>query len=657
MHKNTKKRKALWRSIAVLVLTVCMVLPMVPQADAAALNVKMGKVSMYEYNWINTYEELMAFANQYGGGVGGSWDGDATADGGGASGGWDDGTSSDGTSGNYSWGDVLLAWEDSGNDDNWQNGKLWYAKSPTMENGESAFDPMPSGTGERLNVMADPSWYFGTDPKTGVSGKFSANAETFFTDEKLGYMQISYAGSYNSSDKDAHLAWRADGTQAKSPEFMIRFIDENGKPWYITRHYTVVGVNGAWTVDLTTGFGTMWEEELPFTIRLLNDPEEVNSEDYGYGDVHIYYYVGSMNMDYYFRQGEEEDGRTNTVYIEEYYSRLDADRAMRLYACTEKTFDVLMDDVTVSNGQTFRIDEEVMADDNITITVKDGGVMVVNELLINNGKIVVEEGGTLIVEEGAHIAPMYMEKGNTWGNKITLDGGNMIVHENAKVLSGGESAGISIVRGGSLINRGKVYTRSLYLNEAAYLLNEKSGKLTVGVTFDENLFASVVRENEIPQEDMMWSWGSSMQVYGRSQLLNRGKVTVPSDSFYALNFYRSEKSVIANEDGGTVKGVFDYIISGGEGFFMVGDKVKEVKNAWPEYEKATSGGSIFGDYLGGAADADDAEDENTDAEDENTESEDTSEESTTEKNYIGNGGSGIPGIIGFIIPGLSVLKK
>lgn len=650
MHKKTKKRKALWRSIAVLVLVCCMVLPMVPQADAAALNVKMGKVTMYEYNWINTYEELMAFANQYGkdaagSAATGSLDGGATASGSGGSGGW-----GDGTSGNYRWGDVLLAWEDSGNDDKWKNGKVWYAKSPTMENGKSAFDPEPSGSGERFNVMADPSWYFGTDSKTGVSSKFSATADSFYTEEKLGYMQISFADSYNSSDAEEHLAWRADGTQAKSPNFVIRFIDENGTPWYLTRHYIVHGAGGAWVVDLTTGFGTSWEEELPFTIRLLNNPKKVNSKDYGYGDVHIYWYVGSMNMDYYFRHGEEDN--INKVYIEEYWTRLDADRSMRLYACTEKTFDVLMDDVTVSNGQTFRIDEEVMADDNITITVKDGGVMIVNELLVNNGKIVVEEGGTLIVEEGAHIAPMYMEKGNTWGNKITLDGGNMIVHENAKVLSGGDSAGISIIRGGSLVNRGKVYTSSLYMNEAAYLLNEKSGKLTVGVTFDENLFASAVRENEIPQEDMMWSWGSDMQVYGRSQLINRGKVAVPSDSSYALNFYRSEKSVIANEDGGTVEGVFNYIVSAFEGFFMIGDKEVEVKNAWPEYEKATSGGSLFVYDLD---DADDAEDENTDAEDENTESEDTSEESTFEKHYIGNGGFIIPGISGMDMTNVKLL--
>lgn len=515
MHKNTKKRKTLWRSIVAMALVCCTVLPMVPQAAAAPLNVQMGKVTIYEYHWINTYEEL----------------------------------TSDELFPENEWVDVVLAWDESMNDDKWNSGVIRFAGGAQNAAGESTFKITDEGK-KTFICTSDPAWRIGSGTTEGVA----VNAETFYTQEKMGHMRLKRTGGYDNNDNNDS---QTGSGSKKSPQFRFSITDGDGKDWYWGQEHIVTPGAAAWGPNKLNPY-EYWEDNYePYdaTVRLFANPKKQNSKDYAYGSVHIFEARGTFDEDFYLRHD------ANRLFTEEYlFTKSSVERALRIYVRETKEFDVFMDDITVGDGQTFRINEQVLVSDDVTITVEDGGVMVVNDHLGNNGKIVVEEGGTLIVEDGATITPLYAETGNTWANKIFLQGGNMIVHENGKVLSGGESAGISITGGGSLVNYGDIYTTLVYMSDAAYLRNENGGDLVIGVTFDNGLCLSVDGLAGIPKNYFSLNPAGFLEVYGRSKLVNCGKILTPGAAgFFAdasLPYACGARASVVNEDGGTMEGTF-----------------------------------------------------------------------------------------------------
>ena len=114
-----------------------------------------------------------------------------------------------------------------------------------------------------------------------------------------------------------------------------------------------------------------------------------------------------------------------------------------------------------------------------TITVKSGGVLSVNGAILNDGQIVVEDGGLLILKSGARIVP-FTKYGTA---TAALEGfvtsrGTVVVERNA-ILCGGGETGIWI-SGGNLTNFGLVCGECLTLRARGTVDNRAGGYIIGG---------------------------------------------------------------------------------------------------------------------------------------------------------------------------------
>ena len=121
---------------------------------------------------------------------------------------------------------------------------------------------------------------------------------------------------------------------------------------------------------------------------------------------------------------------------------------------------------TVQNGQVTNLDGPIAIADGVTITVEDGGVLSTTDWIINNGTIVVEPGGTLLVQENTTennetrygvIAPL-VDNGGLTGGRIICDG-RMIVMPNCKVAGGGKY-GLVFGEGSQCVNYGALISEN-----------------------------------------------------------------------------------------------------------------------------------------------------------------------------------------------------
>ena len=166
-------------------------------------------------------------------------------------------------------------------------------------------------------------------------------------------------------------------------------------------------------------------------------------------------------------------------------------------------------DTRVQDGQVVNLDGPIVIGQNATITVEEGGVLVVSGWVMNGGFIMVKPGGMLIVQDqerldGTYqygVINCYQETANKKYGRISCDG-IMIVNRDCKVFGAG-AYGLQFGEGAQCINYGQlvsenfeVYTdhtienrgdvSAVYagwglVNNGGYAMANK--KMTMGATF------------------------------------------------------------------------------------------------------------------------------------------------------------------------------
>ena len=109
------------------------------------------------------------------------------------------------------------------------------------------------------------------------------------------------------------------------------------------------------------------------------------------------------------------------------------------------------------------------------LTVAKDAVLTIDGVLLNDGEIVVKDGGLLVVKDGAKIMPLTKYDNNC--GMITSQG-NIVVGDDA-LLCGGGVNGIRIL-GGGVVNFGVMAAESFYVSENYAIDNRETGWVLAG---------------------------------------------------------------------------------------------------------------------------------------------------------------------------------
>lgn len=375
-----------------------------------------GKVTMYEYNWVNTVEEMEALT------------GDSGADG-------------------SQWQDVLLAWEDCDEDNDRPNDpdRVWYTKEIWFDNGKPNYENDDTGL--------DHEFYYWSNDTLGSDGYSSAYADSFVLSEDVGHFQICFRGL--DEDNYVNGVKTADGKKIEAPKFTIRFAISQG-------NYAYLG-NDLFVSDA--------EDAKDFTVQLFLDEGKKNNSDYYYGSVHIFRNKTAADDEYITRKGNRFD-------ISAHNFSDDWEFPFRIYTKEPVEYDAIVQSFTIGAGGTYSIDRHLILKEGVTITVEDGGVLTVDSQLYSNGQIIVKQGGTVIVNEGGYIMPFSSRDSSggitlDGGNLVILDGGKLLCDDGAAALE--MKNGATVVNRGLL-----VVGELLSIRNNSILNNESTGVILLG---------------------------------------------------------------------------------------------------------------------------------------------------------------------------------
>jgi hypothetical protein len=381
------------------------------------------------------------------------------------------------------WTDLVIAWKDIDTDEYWFTNEMW------IDNGKPNY--MNDYIGSRYA-------YWSND--TLGSGYTSANAESFIVPEKISHFQLKHVGWDDDNPikgiKDAQYGM----FDVDSPVFNIRFsISQN--------LYMYLGEKE---------FSTKSGDADTYTIQMFADDAHRNNN---FGYVHIFSNWSWAEDEYLARNG-------NRVSLQEHNNEDDWQYYFRIYTYRMVEYDAIVKSFTVGKGATYSIDKQLVLAKDVTITVEDGGVLMVDRQLLNNGNIVVKEGGTVIVNEGGYIMPF----GENVSGKITLDGGSLIVMDGAKVLCDQGDGTLLARNGATIINRGVLLvSKALELRNNSYLRNESTGVTVFGGVAIRNRGAvsSVATEQF---DTCVTNTSFTLLCSSKSKILNKGTVSISQNS-------------------------------------------------------------------------------------------------------------------------------
>ena len=121
----------------------------------------------------------------------------------------------------------------------------------------------------------------------------------------------------------------------------------------------------------------------------------------------------------------------------------------------------LKNDIVVENGQTQNLDGPLVIEEGTKIIVKNGGVLSFTDWVVNHGEILVEPGGTMILQQNTtangytrNCAVISNNKDKTRAGRVACDG-NIIIMPNC-TLSGGGIYGIQLGEGAQVANYGQM---------------------------------------------------------------------------------------------------------------------------------------------------------------------------------------------------------
>ena len=361
----------------------------------------IGKITLYEYSWVNTADELLKLANN-----------------------------------SKTWTDIMLAWEDADGSGTSNPDKVWYAK-------ETWYDSENKPNYEDTTL----DWFYYSNDTLGSDGYSSPYAESFILPYKASNFQVIFNNWDTANPIDGYVD--ANSKQQASPAFRYRFHVIQNKYMYID------GSNLAET-DSWIGYTTQ--------LRL----DEDNDEDI-YGSMHIFENISGP--DYYFtRKKNRIDG--SNYSISKYW-----EFPFRIYTCKALEYDAIVKSFTIGKGATYSIESQLIVNEGVTITVEDGGILTINDGLLNNGKIIVKNGGTVVLNENAYLMAYNLKTEGT----LSLDGGNLVIMDGAKVICDHNGGTLQMDHASTILNRGLLLVgKSLVMNHNSVLKNESTGMLVLG---------------------------------------------------------------------------------------------------------------------------------------------------------------------------------
>lgn len=123
----------------------------------------------------------------------------------------------------------------------------------------------------------------------------------------------------------------------------------------------------------------------------------------------------------------------------------------------------LQSDTRVQSGQVVNLDGPIVIGENATVTVEDGGVLVVSGWVMNGGYIMVKPGGMLIVQDQERldgtkqygVINSFFKKDSTRKNGRIACDGIMIVNRDCKVIGSGRY-GLQFGAGAHCVNYGQL---------------------------------------------------------------------------------------------------------------------------------------------------------------------------------------------------------
>ena len=176
-------------------------------------------------------------------------------------------------------------------------------------------------------------------------------------------------------------------------------------------------------------------------------------------------------------------------YINEYNGMDNTSWAFQLAYATTMPMSFVKGDFTVQNGQTTNLDGPVGINKNRTITVEDGGVLVISGWVTNNGTIKVKKGGTLIIMDKTDadgydvkgILATYNSDKNETAGEIKCDG-TIVVMPGCKLHCGG-IGGLQLGSSAQVVNYGAILTVNLTVKNS-YTIENRGDDSLIGIGYD-----------------------------------------------------------------------------------------------------------------------------------------------------------------------------
>ena len=121
----------------------------------------------------------------------------------------------------------------------------------------------------------------------------------------------------------------------------------------------------------------------------------------------------------------------------------------------------LKTDIDVEDGQTQNLDGPLVIEEGVKIRVKDGGVLSLTDWVVHQGEILIEPGGTMILQQNTtangytrNSAVISNNKNATSAGRIACDG-NIIIMPNCTLAAGG-IYGLQLGEGAQVVNYGQI---------------------------------------------------------------------------------------------------------------------------------------------------------------------------------------------------------
>lgn len=432
----------------------------IDEAEQGDTQDAIGKVTLYEYHWVNTVDELMALAN------------------------------------NRQWTDILLAWEHADNPGYSNRYRVWYTKEVWYDQGVPNYKNGSAGEGT-IN-----EFFYWSNECLGSDGYSSAYEESFILPSKVGHFQVRLADWDDENPVDGYTT--EAGQEQPSPVFNFRFDIGRGR-------YVYIGNNGFYDDE---------EDVEDYTVQLRLG---MRNEDDLYGSVWIINNMWGVD-EMITRMG-------NSFGVSDWTTSDYWEYPFRIYSSNTVEYDAIVKSFTVGRGATYSIDRRLILDEGVTITVEDGGILTVDNQLLNNGRIVVKNGGTVVVNEGGYIMAYDAKK----EGKITLDGGNLVIMDGAKVICDQNGGVLEAKNGASILNRGLLLVGdTLILNNNSYLKNESTAMLLLGgrITYMRGAIGAAsfedVKNNMVIEE-------FTYLCSNKSKLINKGIISAPKGGSILAN--------------------------------------------------------------------------------------------------------------------------